>query len=184
MRDLRRGARVVDEALVAAAFGQRLALQLQRDRPADLGVAGAVDVAEDAFADALEQVVVRDGTGHRSGSRTAICGFDGRSSMRLGRAARRHQQQVDDHLADVFRLNLPVGPIRRAAAAEPGRNRTRHDVGHPDVVVAHFLHQRLENALRPARCAVRRRRAWILAGEAADVDDPAAAALPQVRDRA
>ena len=71
---------------MAAAFGQRLALQLQRDRPADLGVAGAVDVAEDAFADAFEQVVVRDGTEHRIGKPDGyFCGFDGRSSMRLGR---------------------------------------------------------------------------------------------------
>ena len=77
---------VVHQPFVAGPCGLRLALQLQRDGAADLGVAGAIDVAEHAFADALEQVVVRDGAEHRSDGRSYFCGgFDGRSSTRLGR---------------------------------------------------------------------------------------------------
>ena len=104
--------------------------------------------------------------------------------MRLGRLLAGMLQKVDDDLGDVFRLDLPVGAIGAAPAAESGRDRARHHAADPDVVVAHLLHQRfrerVETGLRGAvgRAAGKR----ILSRQAADVDDPAAAPLPQVRD--
>ncbi len=183
MGDLRGGARVVHQPFVARPDGQRLPLELQRDGAADLGIARAIDVAEDAFADAFEQVVVRDGTEHRSDGRSYLLWLRWPELDAAREASRRHLQKVDDDLGDVFRLDLPVGAIGAAPAAESGRDRARHHAADPDVVVAHLLHQRfrerVEAGLRGAvgRAAGKR----ILSRQAADVDDPAAAPLPQVR---
>ena len=76
-------------------------------------------------------------------------------------------------------------PFDSSPPDEPGRHRARHHVADADVVVAHLLHQRLAE-----RVQARLRRAvggaagnGVLAGQAADVDDVAAAALAQVRHR-
>ena len=64
-------------------------------------------------------------------------GFDGRSSMRLGEAARRRcRSRSSDHVGDVLRRDLPVGALRLVAARESGRDRAGHHVAHADVVVA------------------------------------------------
>jgi hypothetical protein len=102
---------VVHQPFVAPARGQRLPLELQRDGPADLGVARAINVAEDAFANALEQVVVRDGTEHRSDGRSYFCGFDGRSSMRLGRL-----------LAGICRRSITTWATSSGWIFQPGRS--------------------------------------------------------------
>ena len=73
-----------------------------------------------------------------------------------------------------------VGP-----PAEAGRDRSGHDVADPDVVVANFLHQRFAERVQTGlRCAVRRAaHERVLAREAADVDDPSAAAALEMRKR-
>ena len=70
--------------------GQRLPLELQRDGAADLGVARAIDIAEDAFADAFEQIVVRDGTEHRSDGRSYFVWLRWPELDAARQASRRH----------------------------------------------------------------------------------------------
>ena len=66
-------------------------------------------------------------------------------------------------------------PAVGLAAVEAGRHRARADVGDPDAVVAHLLHQRLaegvEAGLGGAVGGAAGKR--VLPGQAADVDDPA-----------
>ena len=92
-------------------------------------------------------------------------------------------QQVDDDFGDVVRRDLPVGAFRLVAARESGRHRTGHHVADADVVVPNFLHQRFaERVQARLRGAVGgRARKGVLPGQAADVDDEAAAAPAQVR---
>ena len=105
--------------------GLRLALQFQRDGPSDLGIARAIDVAEHALADALEQVVVRDGAEHRSDGRSYFCGgFDGRSSTRLGRLrggiSSRSTTSWPTSSGWIFQSGRSVPPRPNPVATDPG----------------------------------------------------------------
>jgi hypothetical protein len=84
---------------------------------------------------------------------------------------------------DVVGRNLPIRPLRLVTAREAGRDRARHHVADPDVVIAHFLHERFAECIqaglrRAIRGALRER---ILPRQAADVDDEPAATRAQVR---
>src|SRR6185295_3875398 len=96
------------------------------------------------------------------------------------KASRRVADQINDHFRDIVRRELPVSrwTAWRFTAGEAGRDRTRHDIADADVVVTNFLHQSFtEGVDRRFRGAVRRATGeGVLAGQAADVDDPAAAA--------
>ena len=92
-------------------------------------------------------------------------------------------EQIDHHLArrPPARASSRAPPV---TAAEAGRDRSRHDVADADVVVPDLLHQRFAERVQPGlRRAVRRAAGErVLAGQAADVDDPAAAAPAQLRE--
>ena len=60
VRQHRRGAGIVDEPLLPLAVGQSAGRELQRDGPPVFRVTRTIDLPEPAFANALEQVVVRD----------------------------------------------------------------------------------------------------------------------------
>ena len=102
--------------------------------------------------------------------------------MRLGRLRDGNVTRSSTTSATSSGRDLPVGDAALAATAEPGGHRARHDVADADVVVTDFLHQRLAERVQTGlRRAVRRPAdERVLSGQAADVDDPAAAAAPQV----
>src|SRR4051812_39469492 len=94
-------------------------------------------------------------------------------------------QQIDYDIGHLGRGDLPVGALRGIALRELGGDRSRQHVADPDVVVAQLLHQRFAERVqarlrRAVRGAVRK---GVGAGQAADVDDVAAAAPPQVWNR-
>src|SRR5262249_10440630 len=101
------------------------------------------------------------------------------------KAARIVTQEIADDFRDLLRRNLPVGARGFVSARERGGNRSRHDVADANVVVPHFLHQRLAERVQPGlrRTVGRAVRERILSREAADVDDEAAAAPAHVRQR-
>src|SRR4051794_25656470 len=111
--------------------------------------------------------------------------FRGAHLDTAGEAARILLQQAQNHTGNIVSRNLPVGASSFVAVREAGRDRPRHDVADADVVIAQFLHERLAEAVQAGlrRAVCRAAREWILSGEAADVDDVAAAARAQVRDR-
>jgi hypothetical protein len=95
------------------------------------------------------------------------------------------REQIQHRLRDVVWRELPVGATGIATATEAGGDRTGHDVGNADVVVPHFLHQRLAELVQAGLGSAIRSAVGepVLAGQAADVDDPPATPLAQVRDR-
>src|SRR5688500_7412948 len=99
-------------------------------------------------------------------------------------APRGMRDQIGDDLGDVRRRELPLVVAVRSAA-ELSAHRAWQYAGHTNAIMPHFLHQgfaeRVETGLR--RAIGRRLRKWIRARQAADVDDPAAAARPHVRQR-
>src|SRR5581483_10453743 len=114
----------------------------------------------------------------------ALLGFR-RPQFDLARkTAGRVRDQIGDDLRDIFRQQFPVG-AGAFVAAETGLDGPGHDDGDADVVVAGFQHQRLgegiEARLRGAVGGAAGER--VAAGEAADVDDPAAAAALQMWNR-
>src|SRR5262249_59903733 len=65
------------------------------------------------------------------------------------KAARIVTQEIADDFRDLLRRNLPVGARGFVSARERGGNRSRHDVADANVVVPHFLHQRLAERVQP-----------------------------------
>ena len=95
------------------------------------------------------------------------------------------RNQIDDDLGHVIGLTAPTRDFVLDSPPNPVFTEPGQHVRDPNAVVANLLHQRfaerVERRLRRAvRGAVDER---ILAGKAADVDDPAAAARLQVRKR-
>src|SRR4051812_347672 len=95
------------------------------------------------------------------------------------------REQIEDDLRNVLGGQLPVSLAAAPAVAEPGRHRSRHHVADADVVVANFLHQRFAERVQARLGRAVRRAAGerVLAGQAADVDDPAAAAAAHLGNR-
>src|SRR5947207_89284 len=93
-------------------------------------------------------------------------------------------KKIDYDPRDVLRSQLPTLLIARRVAAEFRIHRTRHDVTDLDVVVTHFLHQRLAETVEAELRSIvgGHSRMRIRAGERRDVDDIATTALLQLRD--
>ncbi len=90
--------------------------------------------------------------------------------------------QVDHDSSHVFGRQLPLGSRAGVGSAEPCEHGPRAHRADADAVVTKLLHQRLAKRIQAGlggrvRGAAGER---VLAGQAADVDDPAAAALAQV----
>src|SRR5688572_11287231 len=94
-------------------------------------------------------------------------------------------KQIEYQRSNVLRLHFPIIIIVAARRHELGRHTAGHDVADAHAIVTDFLHQRLaesnQTEFAGVVCGTARER--ILAGEAADVDDPAAAACDQMRQR-
>ena len=158
----------------SGSAGDRRGDDLQRDGPADLRVARAIHLADAPFADALEQVVMGDGSHHRSSSCAAATAGSRRGSAGCARRAQSDR-----------RPPAPRRPARASNRASPDDPRPPnpvdtepgHDVAHADVVVPQLLHQRLaegvQAGLRRAVGGAAGER--VLARQAADVDDEPAA---------
>ena len=129
---------------------------------------------------------MRDGAEHRSDGRSLLAAASTAGARRGSAGCAPDVQTGRRRPARRRRASsFQSAPSGAAAAAESGRDRPRHHVADADVVVAHLLHQRfaerVQAGLRRAVGGAAGKR--VLAGQAADVDDPAAAALPQVRNR-
>ena len=100
-------------------------------------------------------------------------------------AARGVSEKIQHDLGNFFGRHFPVRALRGIAAPEFGRDGSRRDHAHADVVVTNFLHERV------GKCVDARFRRAVRGGfderigarEAADVDDRAAAAPPKMRNR-
>ena len=105
-------------------------------------------------------------------------GCEGRISIRLGRLRGGCDNRLHDHLRYVLGMELPLGAGFGLAAVEPGGHRARAHVADPDAVEAKLLHERLAEGVDAGLGGAVGGAAGegILARQAADVDDPAAAA--------
>jgi hypothetical protein len=116
---------IAQEGGTDMACGERLvANEPQRDGASELRVPGAVDLAEGALAEALEQVVMGDGS---QWAVQRFAGRDGRSSTRLGRllagCAIRSTTTCATSSGASFQSSAgPLGDVPRAnpVATEPG----------------------------------------------------------------
>ncbi len=153
-----------------------------RNGPSQIRIARAIHLAQAAGAERAQNLEMCDRVRHARGY--FFGGLDGRMSTRLGRLRCVVRHEIDHDLRDVFRAQLPfVAGI--GLSHEVGVHRTGLDVADANAVVPHFLHQRFAERVdgrlrRAVRNAAHER---IAPGKAADVDDVAAAAPPQMRDR-